>query len=425
MKAQITIFIIIGILVVVAFGITLYAGTKMSGRIETKETTQRLEQLGLQPLQDYINTCLDISSKEALKLIGKQGGTIYASQGGLTPDYADTGPYLTLTDQDLGELKTPYLVMPPEGNVETLFYAEPPDYPFPGFPYAGGELLFTGYYGMSKMPPLYKKTPAGENVTNSIQENLEKYIAQKTAECTKWKTFEDKGYTITAGNPAVSLIFAEKQEQFQGEKYITIELNWPIEIATPGGDKTQLKDFAVKENVRLATVYFTAKQIIDADVTDISYKPENRESFTVTTTREGEDSIVVLKDTQSTLDNKPYEFWIARKNRRPALWQIDTTELDKFAFHVKENRGASITISGNKLVITDICVNDPVTIELNASDPDENEIIYDVTPKQIPGENAIGLPFGIRVYAKDNSAHDENWYDYQDIQLQVALCPVE
>ena len=172
-NAQITIFIIIGILVVVAFGITLYAGTKMSGRIETKQTTQRLEQLGLQPLQDYVNTCLSLATKEGLKLIGKQGGTIYASQGGLTPDYTDEKQYITQE-----ETKVPYLIMPPEGNVGNtdcnteedceenccLFQSEPPGYPYLGFPYAGGELLFTGYYGMSKIPPLYKQTPTGENV---------------------------------------------------------------------------------------------------------------------------------------------------------------------------------------------------------------------------------------------------------------------
>src|SRR5574341_43757 len=86
MKAQITIFIIIGLLVVIAFGITLYAASKMGTRFETRETQQRVEQLGIQPIQDYVTTCLSLAVTDALGLIGKQGGVIYKSQGGTTPD---------------------------------------------------------------------------------------------------------------------------------------------------------------------------------------------------------------------------------------------------------------------------------------------------------------------------------------------------
>jgi len=76
-RGQITIFIIIGILVLVAFSIALYVGTKMKQRIEVKQTQQTTEKFGIQPIQDYITTCLSLATTEALSLIGRQGGVIY------------------------------------------------------------------------------------------------------------------------------------------------------------------------------------------------------------------------------------------------------------------------------------------------------------------------------------------------------------
>jgi len=421
-------------LVVIAFGITLYAASKIGTRFETRETQQRVEQLGIQPIQDYVTTCLSLAVTDALGLIGKQGGVIYHGQGGITPDPRETANYMKYTDADRGEqLNVQYLILPPEGNVSTLFYSDPPEYPFPGFPYPPEETkqLFTGYYGINKLPPLYiTSAQTGEYVSNSIQENLETYIAKKTADCTDWKTFENKGYSITEGSATASLLFAQKQEQFAGEQYITIELIWPLEITMPGGDKSILKDFAIKAPVRLSTIYYTVKQIIDSDVTDISYKPESTGAFTVSILPYGEDTFVSVKDAQSIVANKPFEFWIPRKNRRPALWQIDDTPLKEVTFHVtKEGRGAVVTTKDNILSIKDQCqeegVQDPYLVQLNASDPDEDTIVYSVyvppEGNEIP-QDAIGMPFSITIYAKDRSAHPNDWYDSQEILLQVALC---
>jgi hypothetical protein len=433
MRGQITIFIIIGILVLAAFSIAIYVGTKMKQRIEVKETTQTMEKLGIQPIQDYITTCLSLATTEALNLIGKQGGVIYQSQGGITPVPSE-GNYATYTDPERAEqLKVQYIILPPEGNVKELFFSEPPAYPFPGFPYPPGETtpFFKGYYGQNNLPSLYKiNAETGEYVSNSIQENLETFIARKTANCVNWKTFSDKGYDITAGNATASLIFAQKQEQFIGEQYITIEFDWPVDIATPGGDKTLLTDFAIKAPVRLATIYYTVKQMVDADVTDISYIPQNTGAFTVSILPYGEDSFVSVKDAQSIVANKPFEFWIPRKNRRPALWQIDTTPLKDVTFHISESRGTTITVQDDVLSFNDPCqeanVQNPYLIQLNASDPDEDKITYVV---HLPGSSNNEIPkdgvnsaYKITVHAKDRSTHTNDWYDSQEIPLQVTIC---
>ncbi|MEM3154656.1 MAG: hypothetical protein QW165_03780 [Candidatus Woesearchaeota archaeon] len=433
-KGQITFFIIIGILVLIAFSITLYVGGKMRQRIEVRETQQTTEKLGIQPIQDYITTCLSLATTEGLSLIGKQGGVIYQSQGGTTPDPVP-GTFILYTDADRAEqMKVKYLILPPEGNVGTLFFSEPPAYPYPGFPYPPGETtpLFKGYYGQNILPPLYiTSAQTGERVSNSIQENLELFIAKKTANCASWKPFEEKGYFITAGNATASLIFAQRQEQFAGEQYISINLTWPVEITTPGGDKALLTNFAIKAPVRLATIYYTIKQIIDSDVTDISYKPQDTGAFTISIVPYGEDSFVEVKDAQSSVANKPFEFWIPRKNRRPALWQIDTTPLSGIKFHVtKDGRGTVVAVQDSVLSFNDPCqeagVQNPYLIQLNSSDPDEDSTTYAVhlpesTSNEIPPD-AVNFAYSITLYAKDRSAHTNDWFDSQEIPIQVTIC---
>jgi len=417
MKAQITLFIIIGILVVVAFGIAFYVGNKVSKPQETKM------ELGIQPIQDYITTCLSLATIEGLSLIGRQGGAIYQSQGGLSPE-VEEGNYVEYTDEKLGKLNVSFLILPPEGNVGTLFFSRPPKYPFEGFPYAGREPLFTGYYGISKLPPLYKfSNVTGNYVEGSIQENLETFIAKKTSECPSWQSFEEKGYDLTAGTAISSLLFANTTEQLRGEQNINVELLWPIEITTPDGEKALLEDFAIREQVRLATIYFTIKEIIDADVTDISYAPKDVGAFSVSVFPHGENSFVTVKDTQSIIGNKPFEFWIPRKNRRPALWRIDTDQLNKVTFHEHKDRGgAEITATATALRIDDPCQEPGIpkiySIELNASDPDENEVYFESSKDEVK----LPQPFSVRVYAKDGSTHTDDWFDSQEIQLQVALC---
>lgn len=441
-RAQITVFIIIGLLVVIAFGITLYVGGKMGERIETKQSQQRIEQLGIQPIQDYITTCLTLATTEGLNYIGRQGGAIYQKQGGITPDFLpeDLGKrFVQYTDEDqtIGTLEVAYLITPPTGNVGTLFFSETPSYPFPDFPIPPGktEPRFKGYYGTSQLPSLYKKTPEGNPVTGSIQENLETFIAKRTIECAEWKTFEEKGYMISAGAATASLIFASEAEQFIGEQNVNVELIWPVEITTPGEDKTLLTSFVTRLPVRLATIYYTIKQIIDADVTDISYTPENMGQFTTIIYPYGTDSsFIIVKDAQSIVKNEPFEFWIPRKNRKPALWKIDTSTLNDVTFHVTpEGRGAKITTQENLLRIEDPCqeagIQNPYIIELQSSEPDEDKVKYEVyipqtTSNEIPIEATTFDKFSITIIAKDKSDNPQPWYDSQEIPLQVALCEI-
>jgi uncharacterized protein YpmB len=77
-KAQITIFIIIGIVILVIAISLIY----FSGHIKEKEAeaetikTQKIPS-DLEPLVNYIEACIEDAAKDGIFLLGKQGGAIY------------------------------------------------------------------------------------------------------------------------------------------------------------------------------------------------------------------------------------------------------------------------------------------------------------------------------------------------------------
>jgi len=425
-KAQITVFIIIGSLVLISFGITIYVGSQMKQPLQAAETIQQLEQIGVQPLQDYITTCLSLATINALNLIGRQGGVIYQTQGGLSSSRA-----ATLEHTEGETYKISYLVIPPEGNVgpegctdNCLFYSEPPLYPFEGFPHVPGRdtPLFTGFYGISKLPPLYRSE---QQTMPSIQENLEAYITRRTVQCADMSSFEEQGYTVVTQPITVELIFATAQEQFRGEQYITVDLTWPIDITTQKGDSIKLEKFTAREPVRLATIYYTIKQMIDADVTDVSYAPRDAGAFTVTIDPFNEYSFITVTDTQSSVNNEPFVFWVPRQNRRPALSALETNSI---VVHNADTRKTILRIQGSTLIIDDPCPEPdaPREISLAAWDPDEDDITFTIDGEQareIP-DSWLGTTFSLMVSAKDSSNHPAEWFDTEQLQVQATICPV-
>lgn len=418
MRGQVAIFIIIGALVLIAFGITLYATSQVR---TASNQPKELERLGAQPIRDYANSCLNLAATEGLRLLGLQGGMIFKEQGGIHD--------IPGASASVNGTTVPFAIVEPTGNVGELFFSEPPKYPFETFPYAGGKLLFKGYYGKSRLPPLYKLSEGGY-VEGSVQESLESFIATQTPACASWDAFNNKGYKVVTGSANASLVFATSQEQFEGERFVSVNLKWPVEVTTPGGDKSLVSDFAVRLPVRLATSYYTAKQVIDDDVTDVSYVPSSSKGILASRIQSEGFTMISLRDTNSRLGNDVFEWRIARKNRLPALWFVNTSVLDDATFHVTpEGRGAKITVSGNILRIEDPCqepgVQNPLLLELKASDPDEDDVVFEVhgtdSEDEIPS-TAIGQPFSITVGVHD--IIDENVEDSQRIPLEIALCEV-
>ncbi len=403
-KAQLTLFIIIGLVMVLLVGSVLYLfGSKEPAKSEQEVSSQKFRQAAMQPVKDYVESCLDLAAESGIWLLAKQGGVIYKSQGGITPQPAD---YILYDNYTVN-----YLIKAPTGDLGE-FKAQPDEYPWKTFPYKSETELttqyFYGYYGISKLPPLFNEFP------DSIQEQLEVYVANKTVGCVDWSNFEKQGLSFKALNANAVMLVANESERIAKEEYISFKLYWPIEITdkTTGG-VTIIKEFSVKYPLRFASLYYTVKSIIDRDVTNISFDVRNAEGVQVNIANDvnGKDDIINITDPLSTLKGKKLEFLFARENRAPGLFWIETNRIQP-----SYCKGTIFKITPPDILdISGPTGNEK--IKLSSLDPDEDTLTYGVEPGVLREED-IGDYVDLIVSVSDNKVRDT-----QTFNIFVSACP--
>jgi hypothetical protein len=304
-KAQITWFMIIGIILLFLAGIFFfYARTILENVPETRAGD-------LEPVNAYIANCIDQTASRALELAGKQGGYIFQSQGGLVKDFKDEhkGSFFMPYKEERTQItyKVPYAIRKRERDY-LIYKANPPEYPWVGFP--GSPPNYKGIFGDSDLPPLYKK-----DGPFSIQAEIEIYIKNNLLQCLDFSVFRD--YQITAPSSPeeikTSLVIAKND--------IRISVECPVQVSM-GFETRQLTDFNVRKSMRLKEVYDFTENLIKWDNTDITFDIEKSSGGIYSDRKEdiySKDDIIIVKDQNSLLGNRPYEFWFARQNRPPAF----------------------------------------------------------------------------------------------------------
>ncbi len=425
-KAQMTVIMIMVVIILAIFGVMYYLTSSTKERQAEKEIqTQKITETKIKPIQEYIKSCLDLVSKNAVETMGKQGGYLFESQGSIIPDYKDEDfrkKYLLYDN-----LKVGYSIYPPEGAV-ALYTSTPPSYPWEEFPNietaAGPAEYFFGFFGYNEVPPLAKPFPL------SIQEQLENYTQTNIKKCLDWSSFEKQNLKIRAGEPRVNVTIADTTTIFTMKYPITIMDN--ISKA-----EQHLEDFAVIYNIRLKQIFDFVEKITDRDVTDIKFdisKPAEKEMSTkvVKNIAGTMDDIIIVTDAKSTILDKPFEFRFARHNRNPALHYLDNKI-------ISNNREFGICVDAeltmvkgmkNELVIDNPqgCTSKPPDkeIELKVDDPDEDVPILQMIIGQ-PKFSHIVQPtdfyqgyFNFRIQASDNEL-----FDWQDLALEMKAMKVD
>src|SRR5512136_1318664 len=80
-KGQITVFIIIGILLLAAIGIYIYvSGQQAKAPIEAAQVQVAEVATEVQPIQDFVTQCLYLTTKQGLEMLGARGGYIQPTQ---------------------------------------------------------------------------------------------------------------------------------------------------------------------------------------------------------------------------------------------------------------------------------------------------------------------------------------------------------
>jgi len=306
-KSQITIFIILGIIILAVISFLFkVAHTVSTEDIEERATIIYKDFLYKTALKDYIQACLDNAAKEGLILAGLGGGNIYNNQlSGTGGAWDEPGrvylPFdFRLYNKDYS-INVSYALTKPTIFSSGTYHSGPPDYPYSGSLVENHKLSdrfnlpLDNAFGLTFsndnvidphpiLTPLcdlyglnWYEMPGAENSCkvfdlkaspSSIQTDLTKYIANKTRECVNFSYFIEKGYNITYGGI--------KSDVLIGENDIVFAINYSLNVSLYGSTPiTRYDIFNSKQDVKLKKIYELAHHMAIEDAKNIFFNMTN------------------------------------------------------------------------------------------------------------------------------------------------------
>ncbi len=218
-RGQVTIFIILGIVILFSTFLILYIRSQSNGPANPNVQNDQVEA--------YVTQCLEQVSSDALIELGQKGGFI-DSPAGADPNIAQLDPFNSeFLSMQGGKLMLPYWLYQTENGPDR-----------------------TG------MPPLEKEYDGD----GSIQSSLEQYIEDNLDSCLdSFSVFDAQGIDVAeCGVLNATVMFTESA--------VSVRLNYPLNIYYPDDRMETKSEFYATIPVRLARVYRLAKQIRDYEM---------------------------------------------------------------------------------------------------------------------------------------------------------------
>lgn len=212
-RGQITVFIIIGIIILIAIGTTLYLTTReKAGEYEAARPRVAEIPTEIQPLKDLVESCIQRLATDGLKRIGDSGGYIDTTQFSVNP--------VSPTDGDAAEFSPGAKPI-----IAYWWYMKSPNK-------CEENCIFD-----TKRPPLYRSEGS-----TSIETQLDEYITKNMKNCLGNFEAYKKCRVQELGEPKVTTNIAEQDVFFIGkyplravcegqtfdieDSYVTIDLNF-------------------------------------------------------------------------------------------------------------------------------------------------------------------------------------------------------
>jgi len=392
-KSQVTMLMIVGIVLFIIVSFVLYL-SKSAVKKQSQQSIKKTQETAAdtKPIREFISKCVDKLAKDAIVLLGSQGGYIYSSQGGTLIDYSDTDEGLFFVRYDNHNVA--YNILPPKFAVPP-YSSEIPDYPWKTFPYKTANSnaeIFDGFFGISNMPPLNSSEGP-----NSIQTQIETFIDHNIVGCADLSLFKSQGYEIDMGSSKTQIAIASGDIRVKSEIPVKI-----TNVATK--EVTEIKDFSTDINLNLRDDYILIRDMIENDIKNIKSAindaNKSKESLNIKLVKnifsddKTKADLLIVTDENSLVYGKPMQYVFARRNRAPALYYIKTN-----VFHFPDDY---------LLNESDLLKNKP----LRAEDPDEDNLTFDIyvgefekTPAHFP--NKLNVPQRkFRVEVNDGKLRD-------------------
>ena len=233
-KSQTTIFMIVGLVIILGGAIFFYTTQKVAKPLEPEvRIIQEQVPLEFDPVKKYLNDCAYSVAVEGLKIIGKQGG------------------YISFADKSL--------------NREAFIITQNPT-ESDAVEFTKGSGLKTAYWWYLKSANSCKgdckfasKRPELRQSDNSIEKQLERYINTKFRECTRsFEPFAGQGFKISeAGKLNADVTIASND--------VLVIMDYPLDIEKEDA-KTRLSQSIARIPINLDKIYDLATKITNMEI---------------------------------------------------------------------------------------------------------------------------------------------------------------
>lgn len=373
-KGQLTLFAIVGIVLIIVFSFLFFAVQTVSKSQLEKQAEENLNQL-LQSsaINFFVTQCVENALSEGLKVVGAQGGKLYRDQGG---SYAsDFIPLISGSKQE----NVSYGIK----RDATICASTPPEYPctpdneicaneanlgdpaFCAFAYPNDEFY---RYSINQLPPLCKSAaecgyearscPAGSMAcaARSIQGQLEAFVNNKTSECVQIEKLAAFNGTskLTKGNISANISI--------GDTSVIAVVNFPIIAQFQNlPSVSKLTQFSSTSQIRLKQMYQFADDLSKQNTEKLDFSilmsagkssfANSQFSITKFENARNFDDIYRINDTARALSGQNYYFQFAVQNRYPVLNYLGGTLTARRPINTPCGDYDIIAIEGGKLEI--------------------------------------------------------------------------
>jgi len=381
-RGQITVFIILGIIILLSFAFLLYfsssAGKQKSKASSLEEIRKTFDS---ESFQYYVSSCLTNNFEEGLMLIGERGGYLHPD------DYKDKSNHLNQFNPKYTRDKTAYLIE--KGDLAGPWYpcqdnSNPPVYC--GF--INNRILFPESEGF--VYGIY-------NVLSGyfLKKQLESYLNDRMGDCINISDLKKRYVTIDIENMTFSSVVEFTANEMSANVDYSIKIRYGKEsMPYYINSKTKLP-------VRFGSVYGAIVEVINNDFSKLDFDMYNNPRtgsyngvplnfgligglmITKEAVPESTDDLFIINDSLSIIKGKPYVFKFARENRIPVLDcipAVNSTERE-----IIKNRNLEF-IKIAKFGYGETPKNNQHVLEINANaiDPDEDYLTYSYSQRTFP-----------------------------------------
>ena len=233
-RGQITIFMIVGLLVLIGGIIFFYLTQKEEKKLEPEiRIIQEQVPLEFDPIKKYANDCAYSVAVEGIKIIGTQGG------------------YISFDDKTLN--REPFTITQNPTESDAVLFTKDSDLKIPYWWYLKSANNCKGDCKFSSKRPELRQSD------NSIEKQLERYVDSKFKEClNNFEPFVERGFKITEkGKVRTDVTIASND--------VTVLVEYPITIEKQDST-TKLSQFFVNIPINLDKIYELATKITNLQI---------------------------------------------------------------------------------------------------------------------------------------------------------------